>query len=117
MFFSALFLLSLFSGWGLFGSVSGSPAVEEAYKDVVSVVSPGQQALTGESLRSVFNTLEKRVQCGGVSCEKVSFIRLTPRAGNRARCRAAGSVEGGQGTKAIKQPCLLTQRPHSLTHL
>ncbi|XP_018526260.1 zinc transporter ZIP4 [Lates calcarifer] len=70
MFFSALFLLSLFSGWGLFGSVSGSPAVEEAYKDVVSVVSPGQQALTGESLRSVFNTLEKRVQCGGVSCEK-----------------------------------------------
>lgn len=61
-------LLSL--GLGLLGSVSGSPAVEEAYGAVVSVVSPGQQVLTGDSLRSLFNTLEKRVQCGGVSCEK-----------------------------------------------
>uniref|UniRef100_A0A3Q3FK45 Solute carrier family 39 member 4 n=1 Tax=Labrus bergylta TaxID=56723 RepID=A0A3Q3FK45_9LABR len=42
----------------------------EAYGAVVSVVSPGQQSLTGDSLRSLFNTLEKRVQCGGVSCEK-----------------------------------------------
>lgn len=72
MFFSALLILA---SCGLFGSVSGSPAVEEAYGAVVSVVSPGQQHLTEESLRSLFNTLEKRVQCGEVSCEKVSFIR------------------------------------------
>ncbi|XP_044028664.1 zinc transporter ZIP4-like [Siniperca chuatsi] len=67
MFFSALLFLA---SWGLFGSVSGSPAVEEAYGAVVGVVSPGQQHLTGDSLRSLFNTLEKRVQCGEVSCEK-----------------------------------------------
>lgn len=81
MFSSALLLLSLFAHSGLFGSVSGSPAVEEAYRAVVSIVSPGQQFLTGDSLRSLFNTLEKRVQGGEVSCEKVSFIRLTRQPG------------------------------------
>lgn len=70
MFSSSLLLLSLFA------SVSASPAVERAYWSVVSAVSPGQQLLTGDSLRSLFNTLEDRVQCGEVSCEKVSFIRL-----------------------------------------
>lgn len=73
MFFSVLLVLAC---CGVFGSVSVSPAVEEAYMAVVGVVSPGQQRLTGESLRSLFNTLEKRVQCGEVSCEKVSFIGL-----------------------------------------
>ncbi|KAK9526754.1 hypothetical protein VZT92_015437 [Zoarces viviparus] len=67
MFLSALLILA---SWGLFSSVSGSPAVEEAYRAVLSVVSPGQQYLSRESLGSVFNTLEKRVQCGEVSCEK-----------------------------------------------
>ncbi|XP_070778351.1 zinc transporter ZIP4 [Enoplosus armatus] len=67
MFFSALLILA---SCGFLGSVSGSIAVEEAYEAVVSVVSPGQQRLAGESLRSLFNTLEKRVQCGAVSCEK-----------------------------------------------
>ncbi|XP_070702853.1 zinc transporter ZIP4 [Pempheris klunzingeri] len=67
MFSSSLLVLAC---WGLFGFVSGSPAVEEAYGAVVSAVSPGQQSLTGASLRSLFNTLEKRVQCGAVSCEK-----------------------------------------------
>ncbi|XP_054462620.1 zinc transporter ZIP4 isoform X2 [Anoplopoma fimbria] len=67
MFFSLLLILA---SWGVFGSVSGSPAVEEAYRDVLSIVSPGQQYLNRESLGSVFNTLEKRVQCGEVSCEK-----------------------------------------------
>uniref|UniRef100_UPI0037E83D9E zinc transporter ZIP4 n=1 Tax=Semicossyphus pulcher TaxID=241346 RepID=UPI0037E83D9E len=67
MFIPALLILA---GLGSFGSVSGSPGVEEAYRAVLSVVSPGQQFLTGDSLRSLFNTLEKRVQCGGVSCEK-----------------------------------------------
>ncbi|KAE8281902.1 Zinc transporter ZIP4 Solute carrier family 39 member 4 Zrt- and Irt-like protein 4 [Larimichthys crocea] len=70
MFFSALLILV---GFGSFGSVSGSPAVDEAYRAVVSLVSPGQQHLTGDSLRSLFNTLEKRVQCGGVSCEKCNL--------------------------------------------
>lgn len=71
MFPSALLIVA---SWGVFGSVSGSPAVEEAYGAVLSIVSPEQQYLTGESLRSGFNTLEKRVQCSEVSCEKVSFI-------------------------------------------
>ncbi|XP_016896402.1 zinc transporter ZIP4 [Cynoglossus semilaevis] len=37
-----------------------------------SAVSPGQESLSGDSLRFLFNTLEKRVQCRGsdVSCEK-----------------------------------------------
>ena len=83
---SVLLFLPLLVSWGLFGSVSGSPAVEEAYRAVISVVSPGQQHLTRQSLRTLFNTLEKRVQCGEVSCEKVSFIRLTPQTGQTARC-------------------------------
>lgn len=70
--------LLLVTGWGVLVSVSGSPAVEEAYRAVVELVSPGQQQLAAGSLRALFNRLEKRVQCGEVSCEKVSFIRLTP---------------------------------------
>lgn len=71
---SALLLVTC---WGVLVSVSASPAVEEAYRAVVELVSPGQQQLTADSLRSLFNMLENRVQCGEVSCEKVSFIRLT----------------------------------------
>lgn len=56
------------------GSVGSASAVEDAYGAVVSVVSPGQRFLTGESLRSLFNTLQNRVQCGEVPCGKVSFI-------------------------------------------
>ncbi|XP_037331030.2 zinc transporter ZIP4 [Pungitius pungitius] len=67
MFVSALLILA---SWGSFGPVSGSPAEEEAYRAVLSIVSPGQQYLNRESLGSVFNTLKKRVQCGEVSCEK-----------------------------------------------
>ncbi|KAM7384380.1 hypothetical protein PAMA_011639 [Pampus argenteus] len=74
MFSSALlFFPLLLLSWGLFGSVSGSPGEQEAYGAVVSFVSPGQQHLTGEALRSLFNTLEKRVQCGEVSCEKCNL--------------------------------------------
>lgn len=75
MFCTALLLL-LLASLGSFGPASGSPAVEEAYRAVISVVSPGQQHLTGESLHSLFNTLGNRVQCGAVPCEKVSFIGL-----------------------------------------
>ncbi|XP_034066384.1 zinc transporter ZIP4 isoform X1 [Gymnodraco acuticeps] len=67
MYSSALLILASL-GW--FGSVSGSPAVGEAYAAVLSIVSPGQEYLTEESLGSVFNTLEKRVQCSEVSCGK-----------------------------------------------
>ncbi|XP_043993575.1 zinc transporter ZIP4 isoform X1 [Gambusia affinis] len=52
------------------GSVGSASAVEDAYGAVVSVVSPGQRFLTGESLRSLFNTLQNRVQCGEVPCGK-----------------------------------------------
>ncbi|XP_040045682.2 zinc transporter ZIP4 [Gasterosteus aculeatus] len=78
MFVSALLILA---SWGSFGPVSGSPAEKEAYRDVLSIVAPGQQHLNRESLGSVFNTLEKRVQCGEVSCEKCdlteAFHQLT----------------------------------------
>uniref|UniRef100_A0A672J2F8 Zinc transporter ZIP4/12 EF-hand domain-containing protein n=1 Tax=Salarias fasciatus TaxID=181472 RepID=A0A672J2F8_SALFA len=75
MFSCALPLLLLFSCWGLFGSVSGSAAVEQVYRDVVSVVSPGQENLTEEAVRSLFNTLEARVHCGDGPCGKIC---LTP---------------------------------------
>ncbi len=93
MFLSALLILA---SCGFFGSVSGSPAVEEAYQAVISVVSPGQQNLTYESLRSLFNTLEKRVQCGEVPCEKVSFIRL-----NSAAREPGGRSWRGRGLYVI----------------
>uniref|UniRef100_A0A672J252 Zinc transporter ZIP4 n=1 Tax=Salarias fasciatus TaxID=181472 RepID=A0A672J252_SALFA len=74
MFSSALPLLFLLSGCGLFGSVSGAVTVEQVYRDVVSVVSPGQENLTEEAVRSLFNTLEARVHCGDGPCGKVRFI-------------------------------------------
>ncbi|CAL8298428.1 unnamed protein product [Lota lota] len=57
----------------LFASIGGapcSPGTEDAYTAVVGSVSTGGERLTEESVRWLFNTLEKRVQCGGVSCEK-----------------------------------------------
>ncbi|KAG7501418.1 zinc transporter ZIP4 [Solea senegalensis] len=74
MFSSVLFPLSLLALCGVFASVSGSPAVEQVYRDVVSAVSPGQQSLTWESLHTLFNTLENRVQCGEVPCEKCNLL-------------------------------------------
>lgn len=73
MFKSTLVILF---GWGWLVSLSASPAVEDAYRAVVDFVSPGQQELSEESLRNLFNTLENRVQCGEVPCGKVSFKRL-----------------------------------------
>uniref|UniRef100_A0A8C6S5I2 Zinc transporter ZIP4 n=1 Tax=Neogobius melanostomus TaxID=47308 RepID=A0A8C6S5I2_9GOBI len=54
----------------LAGGAFGAPALEEVYRELVSLVNPGQQHLTGTALRSGFNTLEKRVQCAEVPCEK-----------------------------------------------
>ncbi|XP_039978656.1 zinc transporter ZIP4 [Xiphias gladius] len=99
MFSSALFLLALFAGRGLVGSVAGSAAVEGAYGDVVSVVSPGQRYLTGESLRSVFNTLEKRVQCGEVSCEKCDLTDAIHQLISNHSHR--GEDETGKGRKNV----------------
>lgn len=105
MFSCALLLLSLFAHWGLSGSVSVSAALDEAYRTVVSVVAPGEQFLTGGSVRSLFNTLGNRVQCGEVSCEEVSFIRLL--GGQvRARWQTPGAVERGRGPKAVAQETL-----------
>ncbi|CAK6949363.1 zinc transporter ZIP4 [Scomber scombrus] len=67
---SMLLLFPMLVNCCLFGSASGSPAVEKAYAAVMSIMSPGEQYLTQQSLRSLFNTLEKRVQCGEVSCGK-----------------------------------------------
>nr|XP_046274407.1 zinc transporter ZIP4 [Scatophagus argus] len=96
MFFSALLILA---SWGLFGSVAGSPAVEEAYLAVVSIVSPGEQRLTRESLRLLFNTLEKRVQCGEVSCEKCD---LTGAVNQLISDHPIGG-EGENGTISVSQ--------------
>ncbi|XP_034017386.1 zinc transporter ZIP4 [Thalassophryne amazonica] len=73
MIFSVLLVLSQVAAWGSFGFVAWSPAVETAYRDVVALVSLGEQHLTGEALRSLFNMLENRVQCGEVSCEKCNL--------------------------------------------
>ncbi|XP_075995163.1 zinc transporter ZIP4 [Genypterus blacodes] len=73
MFSSAPLLLLLLSHLAARGSASGSPAVAEAFGAVLTVVSPGQDYLSGDSLRFLFNTLEKRVQCAEVSCEKCNL--------------------------------------------
>ncbi|XP_033831182.1 zinc transporter ZIP4 [Periophthalmus magnuspinnatus] len=64
---SVLLFLSIFVFYA-----SGSPALEHVYRDVVSAVAPGEQHLSRTAVRAVFNTLENRVQCGEVSCEKCS---------------------------------------------
>ncbi|KAM3858143.1 zinc transporter ZIP4 [Diretmus argenteus] len=66
-------LLVLLAGLGPLGSASGRAALEEAYRDVLGAVSPGQQSHTAESVRRLLNMLENRVQCGAVSCEKCNL--------------------------------------------
>lgn len=104
--------LLLFASWGLFLSVSGSPIVEQVYRDVVDLVSPGQQNLTSDSLRAVFNKLENRVQCG-VPCEKVSFIRLT------AAAIDSYSPAAGEGERSRSNTFLIKHyfhKTHKLCH-
>nr|BAP46889.1 solute carrier family 39 member 4-2 [Cyprinus carpio] len=43
---------------------------KDIYAKIVDLVSPGEEFLTDDALRSVFELLEKRVQCSGVSCGK-----------------------------------------------
>ncbi|KAM4631491.1 zinc transporter ZIP4 [Polymixia lowei] len=70
---SLLRLLLLIGGLCSFDPVFCSAGGEDAYRDVLGIVSPGQEYLTEESVRSLFNILEKRVQCGEVSCEKCNL--------------------------------------------
>ena len=56
----------------LFSYAWGSPV--DVYGKVVELVSPGEEYLDEMSVRSFFKLLEKRVQCPGVSCEKVTFF-------------------------------------------
>lgn len=102
---SILLLFPFLFNLGVLSSVSGSPAVEKAYAAVVGTVSPGEQYLTGQSVRTLFNTLEKRVQCGEVSCGKVSFINSAAK--RKESLSGAGAVERGRGPKAINHLHLL----------
>uniref|UniRef100_A0A672Z9C8 Zinc transporter ZIP4 n=1 Tax=Sphaeramia orbicularis TaxID=375764 RepID=A0A672Z9C8_9TELE len=100
-------LLSAFFIWGRFGSASGSPVLDQVYRDVISIVSPGQDFLTRDSLRSLFNTLEKRVQCGEVSCEKVSFISVGPSQSDGTISASQFSVIAGGGVLFLTSPALV----------
>lgn len=111
MFCCLLLCLSLLARW--FGSVSGSPAVDEVYAAVVGVLSPGGQNLTGETLRTLFNTLENRVQCGEVSCEKVGFIRQPGEPGEPGGNQCA-PVERDRGPNIITLLHLLIYRSDKL---
>lgn len=77
--------------------------MEEAYRAVVELVSTGQQHLTADSLSSVFNILEDRVQCGEVSCEKVSFIRPTSAAAHRCSLGAGEGERSRSNTSPVEQ--------------
>ncbi len=50
---------------------------KDIYAKIVDLVSPGEEFLAEDALLSVFELLEKRVQCSGVSCGKVRRIWRT----------------------------------------
>ncbi|XP_030002879.1 zinc transporter ZIP4 [Sphaeramia orbicularis] len=95
-------LLSAFFIWGRFGSASGSPVLDQVYRDVISIVSPGQDFLTRDSLRSLFNTLEKRVQCGEVSCEKCDLTEAVDQLINNRSVNTGGRSQS-DGTISASQ--------------
>ncbi len=51
---------------------------KDIYAKIVDLVSPGEEFLTEDALLSVFEQLENRVQCSGVSCGKVRRIWRRP---------------------------------------
>uniref|UniRef100_A0A8C6S4W3 Zinc transporter ZIP4/12 EF-hand domain-containing protein n=1 Tax=Neogobius melanostomus TaxID=47308 RepID=A0A8C6S4W3_9GOBI len=79
----------------------------EVYRELVSLVNPGQQHLTGTALRSGFNTLEKRVQCAEVPCEKscVDAAELT----EGQEDGEVGGVLGQVLLHALKGHCFMSQ--------
>ncbi|XP_051991802.1 zinc transporter ZIP4-like [Xyrauchen texanus] len=62
--------LSLFSG--------ARGGKRDIFAKVVDLVSPGQEFLTEDAVRSVFERLEDRVQCSGVSCGKCLSVESLP---------------------------------------
>ncbi|XP_051519413.1 zinc transporter ZIP4-like [Myxocyprinus asiaticus] len=61
---------SLFSG--------GHGDKQDIYAKVVDLMSPGQEFLTDDAVRLVFERLEKRVLCSGVSCGKCLSVEILP---------------------------------------
>ncbi|XP_054620172.1 zinc transporter ZIP4 isoform X2 [Dunckerocampus dactyliophorus] len=68
-----LLLVTVLTSWGVVAAASACPAVDEAYGSVASLLRPGHHFLGEEWLDALFNTLENRVQCGEVSCEKCNL--------------------------------------------
>lgn len=61
---------------------------KDIYARVVDLMSPGEEFLTEDALVLVFERLENRVQCSGVSCGKVEYIcSLLERSRSSARPR------------------------------
>ncbi|CAG5885588.1 unnamed protein product [Menidia menidia] len=84
MWFSVLLLVYASCRGASAAPAAASPALEEAYLAVAGAVAPGQRLLTEDSVRSLFNTLRHRVQCGEVPCEEVSYMGLSLPPGQRA---------------------------------
>lgn len=77
----------------------------DVYGKVVELVSPGEEYLDEMSVRSFFKLLEKRVQCPGVSCEKVTFflhsLQLGFRKGRGPTCTCYCAVRYTQWNTAM----------------
>ncbi len=65
-------LVLCFACLGVFTGARGDKM--DIYAKVVDLVAPGEEFLTEDALLSVFERLENRVQCSGVSCGKVGYI-------------------------------------------
>ncbi|XDV33663.1 hypothetical protein PO909_003985 [Leuciscus waleckii] len=61
-------LVLCFASLGVFSGARGDK--KDIYAKVVDLVAPGEEFLTEDALVSVFERLENRVQCFGVSCGK-----------------------------------------------
>ncbi|KAJ3608926.1 hypothetical protein NHX12_023454 [Muraenolepis orangiensis] len=86
------------------GRAPNSPSVEEAYLAVSGAVSPpGQQHLTEESVRSLFNRLEHRVQCGGVSCGKCNLSGSVGQLVGNSSSPGGGGAVGGAVAMDLSQ--------------
>lgn len=83
------------------GAFAGARADKmDIYARVVDLVAPGEEFLTEDALVSVFERLENRVQCSGVSCGKVGYIYL----------RSFGEVEVQRAPAAAEGSCATAER-------
>ncbi|XP_051992482.1 zinc transporter ZIP4-like isoform X2 [Xyrauchen texanus] len=62
--------------FSLFSGAHGDK--QDIYAKVVDLMSPGQEFLTEDAVRSVLGRLEERVQCSGVSCGKCLSVEVLP---------------------------------------